>query len=39
MQNYSASGYGFNQPFGVAFDGSHIWVTNSNGNSVTDIPA
>lgn len=24
---------------GVAFDGAHLWVTNSNGNSVTELNA
>ncbi len=23
----------------IAFDGTHLWVTNTAGNSVTDIPA
>ena len=36
---YKGGSYGFNGPFGVAFDGSHIWVTNQGGNSVTEINA
>ena len=27
---YSGGSYGFNYPYGVAFDGTHIWVTNFN---------
>jgi hypothetical protein len=37
--NFTGGAYGFNEPYGVAFDGSHIWVTNSNGNSVTELNA
>ena len=25
------------QPVGIAFDGTNMWVTNSNGNSVTEL--
>jgi hypothetical protein len=35
----SASSYGFSNPFGVAFDGSHLWITNNGGISVTEINA
>jgi hypothetical protein len=35
---YSGGSYGFNGPYGVAFDGTHIWVTNQAGNSVTEVP-
>ena len=35
--NFSGGSYGFNYPRGVAFDGSHIWVTNYNGSSVTEV--
>ena len=36
---YQGGSYGFSQPEGVAFDGSHLWVTNVAGNSVTELPA
>ena len=36
---YSGDAYGFGQPAGVAFDGTHVWITNQNGNSVTQINA
>jgi hypothetical protein len=32
-----ATAYGFNVPVGIAFDGTHLWVTNWRGNSVTEI--
>lgn len=32
-------GYQFDGPDDLAFDGSRIWATNENGNSVTEIPA
>ena len=35
---YSGGSYGFASPQGVAFDGTHIWVTNY-ANSVTEINA
>ena len=35
----SGGAYGFDDPTAPAFDGTHIWVTNTNGNSVTDIQA
>jgi len=31
--------YGFNKPGAVASDGTHIWVTNSGGGSVTELDA
>lgn len=34
-----SSGYAFDQPAGIAFDGSHLWVTNQLGNSVTEFNA
>ena len=37
--SYSGGSYRFDDPLGVAFDGSHIWVANAIGNSVTDVPA
>ena len=36
---YQGGSYGFNGPFGIAFDGRHIWVTDQAGNSVTEINA
>jgi DNA-binding beta-propeller fold protein YncE len=36
---YSASRYGFNLPFEIAVDSDHVWVTNGNGNSVTELDA
>lgn len=36
---YSGGSYGFNHPYGVAFDGTHIWVTNLIGDSVTSVNA
>jgi hypothetical protein len=36
---YSGSAYGFNEPNAIAFDGTHLWVTNAGGNSVTEINA
>ena len=29
----------FNSPDGIAADGAHIWVNNSDGDSVTDLTA
>jgi len=37
--NYSAPGYGFDHLSGLAFDGTHLWVGNLDGNSVTEINA
>ena len=37
--NYSAPGYGFDHLSGLAFDGTHLWVGNLDGNSVTEIDA
>ena len=31
--------YGFDGPVAMAFDGSHMWVANQTGQSVTDFPA
>ncbi len=39
VQTLSGGSYGFNGPGDVAFDGTHLWVANRAGNSVTDIPA
>ena len=34
----SGSQYGFSRPDQVAFDGSHLWVANNLGDTVTVIP-
>jgi hypothetical protein len=34
---YIGGSYGFNQPDGIAFDGTHLWVTNSSGDTVTEF--
>jgi hypothetical protein len=31
--------YGFNQPAAISYDGEHLWIANSSGNSVTEIDA
>jgi len=37
--NLSGGSYGFSGPQAVAFDGTHLWVTNDIGNSVTELNA
>ena len=37
MRTLSGASYGFGSPLGIAFDGSHLWVTNDVGNSVTEF--
>ena len=32
---YRGGSYGFDAPFGLAYDGDHIWVTNPSPNTVT----
>jgi hypothetical protein len=39
VQILAGAGYGFAGPWGMAVDGSHIWVTNSDGGSVTELTA
>lgn len=34
---YSGSSYRFHQPTAIASDGSHLWVTNTTGNTVTEF--
>ena len=34
---FTGSAYGFNSPTGAVFDGTHLWVANTSGNSVTEI--
>jgi hypothetical protein len=36
---YSGGSYGFADPRAIAFDGTHIWVANLAGNSVTELKA
>ena len=35
----SAAQYHFAAPYAVVFDGTHLWVTNASGNSVTEVNA
>ena len=35
VQTLSGGPYGYNEPSGIAFDGSHLWVANTGGNSIT----
>lgn len=39
LQTLSGGSYGFNHPAGIAFDGYHLWVANTAGNSVTELAA
>jgi DNA-binding beta-propeller fold protein YncE len=39
VRTLSGGSYGFCYPLGVAFDGTHIWVANSCGSSVTELNA
>jgi hypothetical protein len=32
------SNYGFDGPSGITSGGTHIWVANTNGQSVTEFP-
>ena len=36
---YSGDSYGFNHPLAIAVDGTHIWVANYGGDSVTELNA
>ena len=36
---YGGDSYRFDSPDGIAFDGTHIWVANGGGNSVTELDA
>ncbi len=35
----AGKGYGFDSPDAVASDGTHVWVANANGDSVTELLA
>jgi hypothetical protein len=37
MQILNDSSYGFASPEGIAFDGSHMWITNRDSNSITEV--
>jgi hypothetical protein len=37
VRTLSGATYGFNDPYGIAADGTHIWVANSHGASVTEL--
>ena len=39
MKVIKGSSYGFINPLGVSSDGTHVWVTNRDGNSVTELNA
>jgi hypothetical protein len=39
VQTLSGGSYAFNGPVAVAFDGTHIWITNRGGASLTELPA
>ena len=36
---YSGGSYGFNHPLAIAVDGTHVWVANYGGGSVTELNA
>ena len=36
---FAASSYNFDDPSALAYDGTHLWVANSAGNSVTELNA
>jgi hypothetical protein len=38
VRTLSGGSYGFDGPAGIAIDGASIWVTNQQGNSVTEFP-
>jgi DNA-binding beta-propeller fold protein YncE len=35
----SVIGSGFNRPYAISSDGTHVWVANYGGNSVTELAA
>jgi hypothetical protein len=39
VRTLSGGKYGFDVPSGIAYDGTHLWVTNAGGNSVTEFNA
>ena len=39
VQTLAGGSYGFQDPLGIAFDGTDLWVTNYIGSSVTEIDA
>ena len=36
---YGGDPYDFGAPYGIAFDGTQMWIANNGGNSITAIPA
>lgn len=38
ISTLSGTSYGFNSPFGAVSDGNQIWVTNVDGNALTEFP-
>ena len=38
VQTLSGASYGFDNPWAIAVDGTHLWVANHAGNSVTEFP-
>jgi hypothetical protein len=34
----SDASYSFDDPQGIALDGTHVWVANHQGSSVTEFP-
>jgi hypothetical protein len=39
VQVLTGASYDFLGPWGMAVEGTYIWVTNSGGNSVTELTA
>ena len=37
VRTVSGADYGFNNPKGIVFDGTYLWVTNASGNTVTEV--
>jgi hypothetical protein len=39
VRTLSGDSYGFDNPWAIAVDGTHVWVANHQGNSVTELSA
>jgi hypothetical protein len=39
VQVLKGAAYGFNAPTAISSDGTHVWVANNQGNSVTELSA
>jgi hypothetical protein len=37
IRTLNGASYGFDEPWGAVFDGSHVWIMNYSGPSVSDI--